>query len=206
MGDDAELVRFASRCRLTIEGDELHDLPLGYRRQIWRLMGPTIASTGLFSQIAHQRRFELARHCIVQSRERWLANIEERSLIDDSIQLSNAVMLKDVAQDVAWTRHGEWWTVCDNLASNRPDLVAEICIAYGAVQLIAVALRDELFGDNLPQALTDADVDPDELDCSFCAAAAFAGGPVWSAVSNAKVRGEFWRWWLDTALLVSQNK
>ncbi len=122
------------------------------------------------------------------------------SIVAETAELGRNLLDRQVSEVDGWQRHGEIWTLCDDLASRHPEFHAQVCVGYGAAQLIAMCLRDELLSDSDPLELTDMDVDPEEFDCSFCAAAAFSGGPVWMDGSSAERRREFWRWWLREAL------
>ena len=53
--------------------------------------------------------------------------------------------------------------------------------------------------------VTDADIDPDDMDASFFAASVYANGAVWNLESGPLLRREFWEWWLKQAVPLSWN-
>lgn len=108
------------------------------------------------------------------------------------------------------TAHGagdEDWTHVLEVSSSDDSL--QICSAAGfaAVQALTVVLQDDQFDPaRIDDALTDRDVDADDLDAAFFAAAAWSDGPVWVAGSSAERRMEFWTWWLGEAVAVSRER
>ena len=93
------------------------------------------------------------------------------------------------------------WSHCDELALEREELQIVLLVGYGAAQVLSVAAEDDVFDAGpVDTAITDADVNPDEPDAAFCAAAAYADGTVWVQGSDREKRREFWEWWLNEAV------
>jgi hypothetical protein len=194
------LAAIITECQKSIDAHSHHDLSLGRRREVWRCFGPR-DNTDLQAEfsLAHRIRYKLARITIEKAFDVCQPHESLRRLVQQAIDIADDAHVGSISRAQAWKRHGEIWTACDDLAYDSLSVSPIVCAGYGAAQLIAVALRDEDFPDDLDLGVTDTDVDPEDFDCSFCAAAALANGPIWSDQSIAEKRREFWTWWLESA-------
>jgi hypothetical protein len=120
---------------------------------------------------------------------------------ETTLESANALMRGSLSEEEALEQHGTHWTSLDDIAFEHEDQQVAVAVGYGALQVLACAIRDEIFDpDGQHLTMTDRDVDPDELDASFMASGAYAGGPVWDPLSDSEKRLRFWDWWLNEAV------
>lgn len=93
------------------------------------------------------------------------------------------------------------WDRCDEILQRDERTLPAAAAGLSAARALCTAFTDELFdGDAFDDAATDQDVDPDEMDATYLAAAALASGTVWDDASSSERRREFWEWWLAEAV------
>ncbi len=74
-------------------------------------------------------------------------------------------------------------------------------VGFGAAQVLNQALSERPVGcENVNDASTDFEIDPEEHDSSCYAAFANADGAPWESGSDKQKRLEFWTWWLTSAV------
>lgn len=95
----------------------------------------------------------------------------------------------------------EGWAHCDDLVYEHQELQNTVAVGYAALQVLRIALWDNLYPEShLVTDLSEDECDPEDTDCAFCAACAWAGGTKWDETSSAEQRLAFWRWWLTEAV------
>lgn len=187
------------RCRKSVEADRRGDLALVLRREVWRELGPRYEGGDRAASIGLQRRVRLARAAVEHEMPVWRSVLPDDSLPQQLLATSGTVMAGEMSERDAWTERGRAWTYLDDLAAHDEDIQISLAVGYGAAQVLACAIEDEVFGDASDEPASDDACDPEDLDAGFFGAAAHAGGPAWDEASNAARRREFWLWWLDTA-------
>jgi hypothetical protein len=89
---------------------------------------------------------------------------------------------------------------CGELVCKYQELQNDIAVGYATLQVVRIALWDNLYPKEVDQEVTDGDLDPDDLDYAYCAAVAWASGTIWNGSSSNTKRLKFWRWWLTEAV------
>jgi hypothetical protein len=106
--------------------------------------------------------------------------------------LDRAVVKRTIADYSGWL---------ENLLLTYEEHGSAIEVGSCALQVLHLAYRDYAFNpDNINVLLAEGNIDPDELDPAYFAAAAYAEGTVWDEGSDPSKRWAFWRWWLDEAV------
>lgn len=178
-----------------------HDIGAGYRHTIWAALGPRADSPQETKSIGLKRRATLA----ILSTQHVLPLWERARPGDTTPQhiLAEAerALNKAVDKQKVWKDRNRYWVQFNDLINEneKNDVIASV--GFAAVQALTAALQDERFDpDRIDIHLTDFDIDVEELDASFFAAAAYAHGPIWAPQSSAAKRREFWEWWLKDAV------
>lgn len=92
------------------------------------------------------------------------------------------------------------WNYCGELVCEHQDRQNDVLPGYAALQVLRIALWDNMYPEVVEEGTTDEDVDPEDNDYAFCAAASWAGGTIWNESSSSSQRQAFWRWWLTEAV------
>ena len=73
--------------------------------------------------------------------------------------------------------------------------------AFYALRAVQMSCSNAIQPAPIPMSinieLTDADIDPDELDAHFLTSCVVAGGTTWDPMSNKEKRRAFWTDWID---------
>lgn len=178
------------------------DLPLGFRQWIWKSIGPKCANRNDENGRFRQTRARIAISSVQKVLHHWAAVLPDDREPESMLLAAEIVLAGGAdAEQSLWQRWGRLWTHCDNIANESDALQVVAGVGYGAAQALAAALRDEGFDeDPIDPTLEDRDVDAEEKDAGFFAAAVYARGPVWDEESSEKLRREFWSWWLNDAV------
>ena len=123
-----------------------------------------------------------------------------------AIALAEEVKSGRAFYDGAHKVRDQLWAQCDDLANESEELQVILGVGYGAAQALTVALEDEKFDPKkIDYGVTDKDIDPEDMDSSFFAAATFANGPAWDNESDSARRKTFWEWWIKDAVPYAWN-
>ncbi|MBU7005761.1 Imm5 family immunity protein [Phosphitispora fastidiosa] len=178
-----------------------HDLNLGYRWLIYEQLGPGKGESRQTGSDGLKKRVNLAISATEKVLPLWGKVYPGNSLPERCIQLANQVLLGQVDANEAWKQRDLFW---DHLVEmGNKDQANQVVhgAGFSAVQVLNAVLRNERFDSRqINLNLTDADVNPDEMDAAFFAAAAYANGAVWDEASDSLKRREFWEWWLKEAV------
>lgn len=181
--------------------DPQHDVSLGYRRSIWALLGPHMGSPDPNRSIGLRRRVNLAILATQRVLPIWNRVYPCDNLPCHALDFARQVLDKTLADEIAWEWKNSFWSQLVQLGNEDPQNQVVHGVGFSAVQALTATLRDEVFSPSeVDLKLTDADVDPSELDSSFFSAAAYSHGAVWDPYSNSSRRKGFWEWWLKYAV------
>lgn len=196
----ANLVSLIDQSHLALAGDPVHDLRLGYRRAIWAALGPRgSAALACAESLGWRRRVDLASESVRFVLPLWNAHWPDDDTPRWLLSAAHQVLLGTLNRLEAEQIRQRWFDVpLPENASRDQQIAWEVL--HAADQVLAAALWDERFdpGD-VDLAVTDLDVNPDELDASYFAAFAYSGGGIWEKKSNSS-RRRFWEWWLTIAV------
>lgn len=178
-----------------------HDLSLGYRQAIWAAMGPRQRPSAAVNPVGLERRTTLAveatRHVLPIWQQRFPNDTTPQQILDEVDRLLDGQVTIQQATD----DRGNFWEYFDELVYQDEDNTNAASVGTAAVQALSAAIFDEDFpANNIDYQRVDKGTDPYELDASFYAAAAYAGGAVWEETSSSAKRREFWEWWLNEAV------
>jgi hypothetical protein len=194
------LIEELERAKVVVLQHPQHDLALGQRQTIWNLMG---SKTDVPDRrnLGYRRRVNLAiqstRHVLPIWEAIWSEDPTPQRILVEAEQVLNGTT--DLEQ--AWVDRNQFWVYALDLSNTQEAYHTDSFVAFSAVQALTTALTDEIFDPcHIDKTLTDADIDPEELDASFCAAVAFSRGAVWTENSDASKRQQFWNWWLEDAV------
>lgn len=152
-------------------------------------------------QIGNWRRFRLGVLTVEAVMPFWLRSFPNESLPADCIDVAKKLMGGATVEiDQIEQIRGEWLVHCDELVYENQDKQNDALVGYAALQILRIALWDNLYSDSLSEAATDDEVDPEDTDYAFSAAACWAGGTIWDGSSSPDRRLDFWRWWLTEAV------
>jgi Immunity protein Imm5 len=195
------LDKIVAEARSVVATHPKNDLPLGYRRNVFAALGPRSHEPDpKHKTIGHTLRLQLATLSLKKVLSRWEKVLPADETPHRGLEFATKAFSGECSEEEAWSMRGQIWDHCDYLANERKDLQIILGVGYGVGQLIAVAVQDESFDPTVCDlALTEGNIDPDDLDVSYFAAAVFAGGTVWTEDANNRSRQEFWNWWLDSA-------
>lgn len=201
------------------------DLPLCYRRAIWRRFGPPMPIEMGYS-LARIRRTELAVTATEFVMPVWMAYWPEDRTPRRILEEARGVVRTTIDAAEAFRLHDRWEsevehkifiTECEargkvfmsvsearreEAAYPRKPEVSAVNVAFSAVCALRAAIWDEFFevDDGLELGINDDDLDVDQWDSSFVAATVYAGGAIWVERSNDDKRRAFWEWWLREAV------
>ena len=196
-----KLNRALSKAHEAISGHPKHDLDLGYRHLIWAEFGFPKSHSNQDDLMGYKRRTCLAiltaRHVLPIWNKFYLNN----DLPGRSINLALKMFNEKVEEETAWKERNMSWEQLLEMGNLDEKYQNVHGAGFSAVQALTTSLRDEIFDPlEINLELTDADIDPDEMDASFFASVAFAKGPVWDPDSDSLKRKEFWEWWIKEAV------
>jgi hypothetical protein len=189
-------------CRQDLFVHPAHDLTLGRRRFIWSQLGPALRGKPAGIQ-PHRQRVQLACLSAQKVLPIWTTLWPDHHEPQHALDLVDDIMSNRMPAADGEREFDDLTGFMDEFASDQDGEVRQVAAGagYAAVQALGTTLWDEHFDPQVVDLeLTDRDVDPDEMDCSFFAAAAFAGGAMWNATGDGSKRLDFWRWWLDHAV------
>lgn len=183
-----------------LEADPLGDLKLGLRRRILAELGERYVEGDRSRSQGLRRRTKLAQVSIEKALPVWDVARPTDDMPRRLLQLAAFVVEGKIEPDAAWAERATAWTALDDIAVKDEGMQLALAPGYGAAQVLACAIADEQLDIEDLGDLTDRDVDPEDLDPYFFAAAAISGGAVWDEASFKEQRRAFWRWWLEEAL------
>ena len=201
-----KLVEIIEKAHIAIIRHPQRDLNLGYRQAIWAAMGPHVDASRRMDTYGLLRRTALAtvatQHVLPIWESVWPHDHSPQSILAEAEQ----VLQQIVDKRTAWKDRQQFWVMFLDLGNENEQYQIVSAVGFSAVQALTTAIQDERFDQsNIDYSLTDTDIDPDEMDSSFFAAAAYANGPIWEADSDATKRQEFWEWWLNQAVPSAWN-
>jgi hypothetical protein len=189
-----------AECLAQLEADPLGDLKLGLRRRTLAELGERYTEGDRRRCQGLRRRTKLARASIERALPVWDVARPTDDMPRRLLRLADSVLGGEIEPDAAWAERAAAWTALDDIAMTDEDTQLALAPGYGAAQVLACAIADEILDFEDLDDLTDRDVDPEELDPAFFAAAAISGGAAWDEASLKERRRAFWRWWLEEAL------
>jgi len=177
-----------------------HDLNLGYRRLIYEQLDPGTDIPPQKERDGLKRRVNLAILAAEKVLPFWEKVYPGNGLPQRCLQLARQVLHGQVDDNEAWKQRDLLWAKLVEMGNEDRENQAVQGAGFSAVQVLTAVLRDERFDPGqIDLNLTDADINPDEMDSAFFAAAAYADGAVWDDASDSGKRREFWEWWLKEA-------
>ncbi|OPX86540.1 MAG: hypothetical protein A4E53_02973 [Pelotomaculum sp. PtaB.Bin104] len=197
----AELIQAIGLAHEAMMAHLQHDLNLGYRRLIWAGLGPHMNSSCQNELIGLKRRVNLAILAAQMVLPIWNKFYPSDDLPYRCIDLARQVLNKNLDENVAWEQRNMFWSKLIDKGNRDQENQVVQGVGFSAVQVLTTALRDEIFEPlKIDLNLTDADIDPEAMDSSFFAAAAYANGAIWNSGSDSLKRQKFWEWWLKEAV------
>lgn len=198
----ANLVAAIRRARQALREDRQGDLTAGYRQLIYAAIGPAWDfDNALEGANAYRVRVNLATSSVEKVLHFWQRVWPENPLPYRLLRVAGDVKAGRRPRTDASREADEGWCECDGIVAKERATAIAILVGYGAVQVVRRAVFDETCDPgSIDVALSDVDVDPDEMDSSGLAAAVWAGGTLWDGTSDPAKRREFWEWWLTTAI------
>ena len=188
-------------CRGAIASHGAHDLQLGLRHRVWTAMGPRCQNVDEICA-GLNRRIELARECALKVLPLWHQAVPGDRVPDAILRTVDRLRGsgRPIIAREPWETRNAYWRYLMDKSYELKHLQIVCSAAFAVVQTLTVVLQDETFDpSSINDELTDQDIEADDLDAAFFAAAAFANGPTWVLGSNPLRRRDFWYWWLDTA-------
>ena len=184
-----------------------HDLNLGNRHSIWVALGARINPSSMKNNDdGLKKRTTLAILSTQHILSLWESIYPENALPHQILKEAEKVLVKEIDSTTAWNHRNKFWNQIVDLGNEDEQSQIILGVALSAVQALTTALQDENFDPlNINYNLTDADIDPDDMDASFFAASVYANGAVWNLESGPLLRREFWEWWLKQAVPLSWN-
>lgn len=181
------------------------DLPLNFRRDVWRAIGPRWTPKSKSVSQPHMLRFRLAEASVRKVLPVWDAAFSEDNAPQHLLEVANAIIAGDIGHKQAKAGWNENWTYFDDLAYDNEALQPAVMVGYAANQLMLVAMQDEQFpAAPDPELVTDQELEPRDFDPALLASIAAAGGAIWEAKTNKKARRAFWNWWVASASSIKQ--
>ncbi len=178
-----------------------HDLNLGYRHLIWAEFGISKSLSNQDALIGHKRRTYLAIFSAKHVLPIWNKFYVNNDLSYRSLNLAEKTLNKTIDEETAWKERNMHWERLLEMGNLEEKYQNVHGAGFSAVQALTTSLRDEIFDPSkINLELTDADIDPEEMDASFFASAAQANGAVWDSNSDSLKRKEFWEWWIREAV------
>lgn len=178
-----------NECKKSINIDD-GTLHLSFRRSL-------LASFGVDSDIGFKRRSKLALMSVEKILFVWESKFEGDNSIRYAVEKAYKC-IENVSDNKGLLREADKLkTKADNLLSGDSEnfVAAYVCLACFS------ALYALVYGYDLSDlAVDDTDLDPDQWDSEYYAAAAYSGGAPWDEFASTKKRHEFWNWYLDVAV------
>lgn len=179
------------------------ELILPQRKRIWAALGPCLMDKDgirAVHGIGLQRRTTLAILCARHVRPVWEQVWPNDDDPHQMIKTAELYLNQALDFDSVEERKNQYLGKLDNLLS-KGEHEAAINVGFAAGRAVFTALHDEDFDPhNIDDDLMDEDLDVNEWDASFNAAAAYAGGFPWEENSSSTRRREFWEWYLNEAV------
>jgi len=184
---------------LLVQGDPQHDLKLGFRCRLLssfdQIDGARCPRSGRI------KRAKLAALSVEKVLPLWDSGFPGDRGPHLALDLAKKLLAGTAPATAADHEGKRLWRHCDDLVDDHQDKVNIIMVCAAAAQLLFEATSETPLGcDNVNDATTDIEVEPDERDSSSFAAAAYAAGASWESGSDKQKRLEFWTWWLTSAV------
>lgn len=181
-----------------------HDLNLGYRRLVWTVFGPHKSIGTHDSQRGLIRRVNLAilttKYVLPLWENVWPEDSSPQFLLGEA----QKVLSGSIPDDDGWTTRNQHWEKYVEAGYEVEEHQIALNVGFSAVQTLTASLQDEVFEpSSIDESLSDAEIDPDQMDSSFFSAAAYSGGAIWETGSSAQKRKAFWEWWLSEAVITA---
>jgi hypothetical protein len=169
------------------------DLPRSQREAIWIALGSPDGE-------GRKRRTALGRAAIEEVLPAWEGSWPGDRTPQELLALADAVIEGKTDRNQGLARRDAAFDAMDD-RSNRSRNQLPVGVGYGAAQTLATALGyQSLNPTEVHPDMDDGDVEPEEHDPSYFAAAVRAGGPPWDPASSVERRRAFWEWWLAQAV------
>lgn len=184
-----------------VEADPNKHLSLGWRQKIWADFGPR-ATPGNYLSVPHRQRIELAVAGVRHVLPLWQQRYPDSDIPEDALSIVEAIVEGGGEVDASEAFDALWGAVV-HLSVERP--FPEVAVGFAAVQTVSTAMYDESFDpDDLDPELEDGD-DPESFDAAYYASIAAAHGQPADPGSDAQLRLEFWKWWLNDAIAAAKS-
>lgn len=179
--------------REALRNDEEGRLRYNFRREIWKTFDEDINRR---SDIGHRRRFKLAQTCVSRVLPIWQNAFPANEGVNEMLTLAQQVMNKELEKEAAKTTAYNYWSEVDSLDVETEKQSRAMSVGYASVNVVYVAVRDEIFNEQMED---DLDADPYDWDTSFHAFLAYTGFGSEHPETIEKNK-EFWSWYLDEAI------
>lgn len=148
------------------------------------------------SDDAHRRRFNLALRCITYVLPIWKNTYPDDEGVNRMLALAQKALENKVEKESAKKTAYNYWSEVDSLEAETENQLRAASVGYASINVVYVAVRDEIFNENMED---DFDEDPFIWDTSFHSFLAYTGFGGENPEGIEKNR-EFWRWYLDEAV------
>jgi len=169
------------------------DLPRSHREAIWIALGHPDGD-------GRRRRTRLGRFAVEEVLPVWESSWPGDRTPHRLLALADAVLEGKTGREEGVRLRNQSFDAVDDLSNRSRDKIP-VGVGYAAAQTVSTALGDEALNPKeVHPDLDDDDVEPEEHDPSYFAAAVRAGGPPWDPASSVERRRAFWEWWLAEAV------
>jgi Immunity protein Imm5 len=183
-----------------------HHLECGYRYAIFSAFGPFKGSPAYQDKKGWQRRLVLAIETTRHVLPLWEQALPHNTIPQRALTLAKRSLISRINEEQIWKARNTSWVQLLDLGNNNEELQSILGVGFAALQALSVALQDEQFDESeITLDTKDQDSDPETLDASYFAAAAFAHGTIWEEQSSSSKRRAFWEWWLNEAVPLAWN-
>lgn len=193
----ADMQRTIQEAIKSVEANSAHDLHYRLRWQINRLMDDPSATSADIGRWRRQKLAALAASKVIPA---WERSFPGDRLPHNCLAMGDVFRRGEVRAGNVEELWSDGWDHCDQLIYDHQDRQNDALAGYAAVQSLRIALLDDLYPEVMDQNCSDENLEPEDLDSAFSAAACYAGGTIWDPSSSAQLRREFWLWWLTQAV------
>ena len=203
---DNVILTLQKQALIEIDKNSNHELPLPFRKRIWKEMGPLlIDGNKAIRGVGLYRRTSLAL-IVVKKVYHIYARQFDVEVLDAAILNTEKYLRNGITWD-------EGWDINNNIGARVSDtfeidqrIFFITYVGKAAWCALSTSLYDECFelnenGEIVDDNELDNNLDGDMWDASFYAAMAYAGGAPWEEgkCNHSKLK-EFWDWYVKEAV------
>ena len=186
--------------REALNKDLKGELPLRYRRNLWTRMGSRQRNNDDSPcGVGWQRRTRLAILCAQYVLPIWHSIHPDNDGPEQMIALAEKLLQGDIERKAARRVRDKFDSEVDELLDEDREFAASYA-GDTAVNAAVTAQVDEDISD-YDEYEVDSDLQPDAWDAGYTAALAYAGGASWEQNASVERRREFWKWYVNEAVL-----